>query len=285
MSAIAPFLHEHVFAEVGTGDGIVDQALQERERVMALVKQAVLCLKELNTIKTEFNLALQRDTFILMAGDVLKCVERTMSSHPDIYVEKIQHLIDAHFWHNIVESSRLTTVMNAKMKKDFRTQIERSPPSFTRDVVYPSLDSCLKNRMATFIEGAIEIFKGLSPGFKSNDGILFRSRIIFPKALYPTGWNNYFKYDDSVNDLERIFLLLDGKDPTDFRGLNAASHRIANAKMEDEDDDFQLPYFSCRMYKNGSVHLYFTHEALLSKLNNLLAAYYGESLGQRQAKR
>jgi len=94
-------------------------------------------------------------------------------------------------------------------------------------------------------------------------------------------WGSWDRYErrDSLRDVERVFLELDGE-PALPEGLSISAQVSEAAR-----DRANLPavvqgdYFRVRIFKNGNLHIWFERDELLKQVNLLLAEYYGEVIG------
>lgn len=263
-----------------TGNELIDSVITERNVAITLVDEILERFKRLNTLKAKCCPVLGGG-FESLVYDIINNV----SGYSETFTverAKIVAKIDSRYWHLLLESSRLTAVMNTKKKESMRSLIQDKTQPFESEVVYGTLNHYLSRRMVTFVESVIDVFSGLTSTFKSNDKICFKRRIIFSGAFTASGWNHYSSGRDKINDLEQIFTLLDGKDPTQFNESSAVIvlERASNSGV----DEVTLPYFRCKLFGNGNVHLWFTNQDLVLQINELLARHYGQALGNRMSK-
>jgi len=276
------FTHEHARGGfLAGGEAILDDLLDRRAQAEKAIDQVLSGLTILNQILPKPSIHDPQNK-VLLADRILQEVggyESDFSSKAG----KILKKIDSEFWLVAMESSRLTAVMHAEAKDKFKDQVKINAASFDRKTVFATLTYYLDRRMQTFVEGAIHCFQTLSPEFRSNDAICFRSRIIF-KELFAGSSSSFRMYgtgDRKLDDLERVFLLFDGKDPE----LKESASRKLQKAREEGISEVVLPYFRARMFNRGNVHIYLTNQKLVDRLNELIANHYGRSLGHRTSKR
>ena len=124
-----------------------------------------------------------------------------------------------------------------------------------------------------FERGVLQCFQRLSWDYKSNQPFRFGKRIIV-KYLLSSGSTN-FRVTNELDDLIRVFCILDGKPEPDHR--NGAYSFISDAQRmrhtEAEND-----YFHLRWFKNGNGHLTFKRPDLVEKMNQIFAKHYPNAL-------
>lgn len=82
-----------------------------------------------------------------------------------------------------------------------------------------------------------------------------------------------FRYgfgEDRLNDIDRVFKVLDGK-KHNARELSVAMNDAFKKKQPYEDD-----YYMARAFKNGNLHLTLKRGDLVEKINTIIAKHYGE---------
>src|SRR5690606_14748674 len=129
-----------------------------------------------------------------------------------------------------------------------------------------------------FARGVAECFSDLDRRFRSHDGWKIGSRIILTGAFTESGhWNYYYNKRDTILDIERAFLVLDGREvPPGYGGLVGAIEEARRGGWGARQTCVENEFFTARIYKNGNAHLWFKRDDLLRKVNRLLADYYGE---------
>jgi len=280
MNQLEPFKHQESFEHLITGDDILETALDKRAEALKITTEILQKMEQLNTV-------LQRPCTINKTANVPLVYELidSVSYYGDTFMDhlpKINKRMDSKFWNSIVDNSSITSVMHTEMKEKFQKTISEKPPEFTREHIYGTLNHYMENRFTIFVEGALNLFKKLNKDFKTNDGIKVRQKLIFGSALGAYGWCMYGHSRNLIEDLERIFYVLDGIDPTKRPYGEWATNRIERSSRGEE---YQFEYFRVRTFKNGNIHLWMTREDLVEKLNTMIADHFGESLGHRTGKR
>jgi hypothetical protein len=281
MANLKEYIHEESFGALAQGNEIIEEALRERDEAIKLTREILERLDSLDKTTTRYCKCIEQVVDEKLSSILVDSFKSSSLGFKGKFKD-IKGKIDKVFWENIMASSKLEAVMHNAAKKAMKNELITRQPEFDRDHVYSTLDEYMNNRIKTFVVGAISVFENLDMGFKSNDGILFRKKIIFGDAFCSTSWNTYSDAMNQIADIERIFVLLDGKDPSQMRRTEKAITLTEDAKSKDLDE-IDLSYFSCILYKKGSVHLIFSRRDLVDKLNNQIANHYGEVLGKRES--
>lgn len=216
----------------------------------------------------------------------------------DKYTRVARKIIDTNVWSHLIEMTDLQKLMDKQAKDELRDQMryvpdrvdprtkqlitddeaEKGLPPITVDNVYSTLKYFLATRDETFARGIANAFAKLDRRFRSHDGFKIGSRVILTRVFNEWGSFAYGSHHrDTLIDIERVFTILDGKDGNFTSAIGAIEgsrhgHRVQQSEAETE-------YFTIRGFKNGNAHLWFKRDDLLQKVNQVIAAYYGEVLG------
>ena len=224
------------------------------------------------------------------------------------YRRVARRLVDIGVWGHVVGHTDLEMLMDAKAKAELREQMEYIPeqtgkdgelinqeeiakglPPVTEDAILGTLEKFAEDAGMIWRRGIAEAFSALDRRFRSHDGFKVGSRVILTHCFGTHGDFSYGATRDRLIDIERVFLVLDGKKPTaTYAGIvgKVAEERSAEAPGWGEtfQSEHQGDYFKVRAFKNGNAHLWFTRPDLVEKVNLLLAEYYGDTLGTGKAE-
>ncbi|MDR6954170.1 hypothetical protein J2X65_003538 [Ancylobacter sp. 3268] len=218
-----------------------------------------------------------------------------------------RRLIDVTVWTHIIELSGIEALMDAQAKQELRDQMRYVPertdregqlinqdeiarmlPEVTPENVYATLEHFQSQAEIIFRRGIVNVFSKLDRRFRSHDGFKVGSRLILNYLVSSdTGhFSNYGDRADMLADVERTFLVLDGR-PARARyagiGEQISAERRFNA-FKPHQSEHQGDYFKVRIFKNGNAHLWFARDDLVEKVNRILADHYGEVLGDGQTQ-
>ena len=258
MKNLKPFQHSESFDYLAEGNQILTRAIDNRNEALSLVKDILEKVDKLNSL---------HETYCPISESGKKDLElafklgdsRFYGSDNHKLFNEVKKDIDTRFWNDVVNNSGITSVMHSKMKEDFKTSISEKTPEFDHENVFGTLSYYTDNRMTVYVEGIINLFKSLDNNFKTNDGIRFRKKIIFNNIFGNYGFCNYGRGSEQIQDLERIFLVMDGIDPSRISFDKWATRRIEKAGRGEET---QYEYFKVKTFLNGNVHLWLTREDL-----------------------
>lgn len=200
------------------------------------------------------------------------------------YLDKVRKDTDRAVWTHLIDFMGLERIMDRTARDQFREQLREDPPEATADNCYATFTALIGDANLIFQRGVALAFSGLDRRFRSHDGFKIGSRIVLSNAI--NDWGSWARSQDEVlRDVERAFYSLDGGKPQperaggiigtwDLERSRAPGRGLERKAFEAEDE-----YFLIRSFKNGNVHLWFKRKDLVTKVNLLLAEYYGAGLG------
>ncbi len=221
------------------------------------------------------------------------------------YAEVAQRLTDLQIWAALVEMTKLEALMDHQAKGELREQMAYKPerrehrrsitrgdeklpglPPVTVETVYQTLAGFAENAGTIFKRGLANAFAKLDRRFRSHDGFKIGSRMILTHCCDSWGyWSHYGHTRDTLIDVERVFAVLDGKEPVDSAyagivGKIEAERRGGSGKRQSVHEG---DYFRVRIFQNGNAHLWFTRDDLVEQANKILADHYSIGDGPDRA--
>lgn len=186
--------------------------------------------------------------------------------------------IDRDLWRVAFEQTGLMQIMDAQARAEFERDLDKSPPAFTEANVRSVLLMVHQQADELFVRGLVNVFSRLSGHYRSNSAFKLARKVVLERMV-TKHWNDRYveingwvggRYTaaDELNDMDRVFHLLDRKAHTPRRledGMNAAFQ--AGEVYQDE-------YFRARAFKKGTLHLWFLREDLLDRANRMIADYF-----------
>lgn len=186
----------------------------------------------------------------------------------------IVRIIDRHGWNYLLSESGLRTFMDARAREQWSAQIAKGyVPELTAANIESTFDQLYRSRLDMFERGVLECFKRLSWSYKTNQPFKFGKRIIV-RYLFRDGCPNC-RVTDELDDLIRVFCLLDGKPEPDHRH---GTHVLVSDAKRERHTETENAYFHLRWPKNGNGHLTFKRPDLVNNLNMILAKHYPNAL-------
>ena len=207
----------------------------------------------------------------------------TGNAHPRDSIEEVFRSMDGRYWADALDLTKLSTIMDAKAMKVFRDSLgTKEMPEFTMDNVEATFLEMYQSRDEMFSRGCWEVFRSIKPGrWVSNDKEPYsipKGRIVLEWWFESSKWSTYprtnYSKSDTIKDVDRIFRVLDGKQPHP-RGFES---ELNDFFKNNPTDRFENEYFKVRAFANGNAHIWFRRGDLVDKLNGVIAEYCGPAL-------
>ncbi|MDR5662247.1 DUF4942 domain-containing protein [Burkholderia cenocepacia] len=183
-------------------------------------------------------------------------------------------IVDIRGWDYLLSESGLRTFMDAKAREQWSSQIaEGDVPELTAANIEATFAQLYGARGDMFERGVLQCFRLLSWNYKTNQPFKFGRRIIV-KYLFSHGSSNY-RVKNELDDLMRVFSVLDGKPEPDHR------HGISGLVMDAQHQrktEAENTYFHLRWFKNGNGQLTFLRPDLVEQMNKILAKHHPDAL-------
>jgi len=188
--------------------------------------------------------------------------------------------IKQYFWWYVVKRSDVRRVMDhkARHKLDENLGSERLP-DFTVENIQLTLYGWAESSDDAFKQLILNTYKACIPGrrnpYKTNKKYRIGPKIILMGCLGL--YNHMSQYrEDELNDLERVFLMLDKKTTPDYP--DNMTTKIKNARSKG-DIGWCNDYFECSWFKNGNLHIKFKRLDLLKEFNRLAGQEMANMIG------
>lgn len=186
--------------------------------------------------------------------------------------------LDARVWMNLLSRTGMDKMMDRTARDDLYDTLCKNVPEVTEDNIQATLQGLAADAKLIFQRGLARAFIELDGRFRSHDAFKLGTRMILTHVFDSWGsWCYHSRMRETITDIERVFAVLDGKEP-DGQGLIDAVTASRGRGMDPRQSYVETPYFRIRGFKNGNAHLWFTRDDLVEKANLLLAEYYGEVL-------
>ena len=189
----------------------------------------------------------------------------------------IAHNIDRSIWRDLMLKSGMLTLMDAEARSQWAKNLEEGDlPAISEANILSTFEQLHHNKQDVFERGIINVFKGLSWDYKTNNPCCFGKKIIVNNLVKHDRWGyslNWGWRRDQLADLERMLYLLDGKTIPDNR------HDISIRFMDFVRDNphqqvFEDDFFSIRYFQKGSGHITFKRLDLVERMNDIVAKHF-----------
>lgn len=193
-------------------------------------------------------------------------------------LSQIRKEMDRRLWSAAFDKTGFMQLMDAEAKRRFEADLDKDPPAFTMDNVRSTFASLFQDAETMYARGIVNVFLRLSKAYKTNRKEPFkvaRKAILgyMVESNYSGGLRVGYYAQATVNDIDRVFKTLDGKQHQP-RSLETALN-AALQKGEVYEDD----YYRIKGFKNRNMHIEFKRDDLLQKANRIIHDYYnGEAL-------
>lgn len=189
------------------------------------------------------------------------------------HTEDFTKEIDRRFWKHAFSLTGFSKYMDKEARAEFERSLVNNPPAFNMENIRATFLQAYQESELFFNRGLVNIFKRLSGKYKTNDAFKVNKKIIISNWFRGSkmfGLDVNYHAQDEMDDLNRIFTVLDGKDYKEYVFSSALRQAVRDGFYEDE-------YFKIRMFKNGNAHLWFKRLDLLDMANEIIAKWYGEN--------
>ncbi|MCW0080583.1 DUF4942 domain-containing protein [Burkholderia pseudomallei] len=246
----------------------------QRVAVVERVRRALDLLNEAEQLARAAHLGFPR----LVLDDSYACLGRPMITGQfakrDEAEAAIVRVIDTHGWNYLLSESGLRSFMDARAREQWGKQLaDGDVPELTAANIEATFAQLYGARGEMFDRGVLQCFQRLSWDYRTNQPFKFGKRIIVGYLL-SSGSPNH-RVTDELDDLIRVFCVLDGKPEPDHRlGAYCLISDARNARCTEIENG----YFHLRWFKNGNGHLTFKRSDLVEKVNQILAKHYPNAL-------
>ncbi|MBJ8415302.1 DUF4942 domain-containing protein [Citrobacter cronae] len=185
--------------------------------------------------------------------------------------------IDRSIWRDLMLKSGMLTLMDAEARSQWAKNLEVGDlPAISEANILSTFEQLHHNKRDVFERGIINVFKGLSWDYKTNNPCYFGKKIIVNNLVKHDRWGyslNWGWRRDQLADLERMLYLLDGKAIPDNR------HDVSIRFMDFVRDNphqqiFEDELFTIRYFQKGSGHITFKRLDLVEKMNDIVAKHF-----------
>lgn len=140
---------------------------------------------------------------------------------PETAIKAITRNIDRSIWKDLMNKSGMLALMDAQAREEWYNSLEKDDiPAISEANILNTFEQLHHNKQDVFERGIINVFKGLSWYYKTNNPCCFGKRIIINNLVKHDKWGyslNWGWRRDQLADLERMLYLLDGKTIPDNR--------------------------------------------------------------------
>ena len=185
--------------------------------------------------------------------------------------------IDRRIWRDLMNKSGMLSLMDAQARDEWHKSLEKDDiPAISEDNILSTFEQLHQSKGEVFERGVINVFKGLSWDYKTNNPCYFGKKIIVNNLVKYDKWGYSLSWGwrrDQLADLERMLFLLESKTIPDNR------HDVTIRLMDFIRDNpgqqvFEDDLFTICLFQKGSGHITFKRMDLVEKMNDIIAKHY-----------
>lgn len=263
----------------------LDEILNGRNDAIAAAKRGIMAMAEgfayMNDFKAHAQRAHAAESYYF-GNDRTKLEAFTRLFEPIDEARSFATLrqqIDASTWVHLIKITGIALMMDKKEYDEFYKGLDNDVPEVTRESVLEWFDRVTADAPIIFARGVARVFSALDRRFKSHDSFKFEHRIVITHAFDVWGYMNIgARKDETINDVERAFGVLDGHKDYKPGELIRLLRDARQGTFGKRQTTVTSAYFRAHAFKNGNLHLWFTRKDLVDRVNQTLADYYGSVL-------
>lgn len=190
--------------------------------------------------------------------------------------------VDRSIWMRLMNETGMFTLMSQKQRDSWNESLySEECPAVTLDNVLATFEALNATKAETFEQGLIDVFQRLSWDYKTNNPCRLGKKIIIER-LVSRFYRESFRVEDrtiqAVDDLAKIFFILDGKRVPDIRV--GEGDRFTNFFNRGKGIGLtcELTYFTIRAYAKGTGHIEFNRLDLVEQINAIIAKRFPNTL-------
>lgn len=184
--------------------------------------------------------------------------------------------LDRKIWKMFIDKSGVKTIMSNKQIEILQNDLyNKNPPVFNFENASSTFTNLSNNRHEAFKNGLMDVLQSLSWDYKSNNPCYFGKKIILESAVSINRYSTRFNKTDAINDLVRIFCLVEKMPIHEFN--NSVGLHISDM-VRNNNQNFETEFFIVKWYKKGTMHLQFKNAESIIKINDLIAKFFPSAL-------
>lgn len=200
-------------------------------------------------------------------------------------MKAITRHLDRSIWQDLMKKSGMLSLMDAAAREQWYNSLEKDDiPAVSEANILSTFEQLHQSKGEVFEHGVINVFKGLSWDFKSNNPCKFGKKIIVNGLVKHDRWGfglNWGWQRDRLADLERMLMLLDGKPVPDNRA-DVTRHLGDHIHENRHSNSYEDEMFTIKYFQKGTAHITFKRPELVDKLNDIISRHYPGALSTKQ---
>ena len=251
----------------------IERIVTGRDAALKQIEQLIQQLDSISRLTSEIGGGTAQD-WAMKSGHRYDSwlIENTNKARP-----AITRNIDRNIWRDLMLKSGMMALMDAEAREQWRQNLEECDlPTISEANVLSTFEQLHLNKMDVFERGIINVFKGLSWDYKTNNPCYFGKKIIISNLVKYDKWGynlNWGWQRDRLADLERMLTILEGQSIPDSRAdvIRRLDDHIHENRHSTHYED---KMFSIKYFQKGTAHIIFNRPDLVDKLNDIIARHY-----------
>jgi hypothetical protein len=197
-------------------------------------------------------------------------------------IESYRRAIDATAWAFLRDVTGLRALMDEEALKAFDEQLAKNPPPLTIETVKATFRDARDSASEIFERGLLNVYRAIrssSGDFKTNDPGELGERFVLKNAL--DYWGTGLSWDSRkralIDDLERIFFVLDSLAPPDTRA-SAGAQINDHCRKHGNKGTVSTKYMEFKLHLNHNVHVRVLPTAPRAKANRIIAKHFPRAI-------
>ena len=186
------------------------------------------------------------------------------------------------FWELVFSRTKIGETITSGFRKQFNEErANLAQMEFSDVTIYEVLHRFMVNKKAIYEQCVMDVFKEAtyysrdnaiqSQQWATNKSWKVNSKIIMPRALNEYGW--YLDYRQSIgdflDDMDKVLTMFGS--PNGVSTKNAIAEILKGVNDQNYWAEYDTPNFKFRVFKKGTLHLYFKDTEALDMINQFAA--------------
>ncbi|MGL5455542.1 MAG: DUF4942 domain-containing protein [Citrobacter telavivensis] len=196
---------------------------------------------------------------------------------PETAMKAIIRNIDRSIWKDLMQRSGMLALMDAQARDEWYNSLEKDDlPAISEANILSTFEQLHHRKGEVFERGVINVFRGLSWDYKTNNPCKFGAKIIVSGLVKYDRWGfglNWGWQRDRLADLERMLMILDGKPIPDNRA--DVTRRLGDHIHDNRHNNrYEDEMFAIKYFQKGTAHITLKRPDLVDQLNDIIAKHY-----------
>lgn len=258
----------------------IERIVTGRDAALKQIEQLIQQLDSISRLTSEIGGGTAQD-WAMKSGHRY---DSWLIENTDKALPAITRNIDRNIWRDLMLKSGMMALMDAEAREQWHQNLEECElPTISEANVLSTFEQLHLNKMDVFERGIINVFKGLSWDYKTNNPCSFGKKIIISNLVKYDKWGynlNWGWQRDRLADLERMLTILEGQSIPDSRAdvIRRLDDHIHENRHSTHYED---KMFSIKYFQKGTAHIIFNRPDLVDKLNDIIARHYPGMLAAR----